>query len=392
MSLNEVLYPSFSIMSPVFTPGIGASPKFSQSNSPLASCDDQSNGSNSPLGHDTIVFPSCEVRPTRIISSTSSLSKSKPTVINSCSTTVMHVTVDDERTAARGAHQRPDDHHMCVSGEEGRMSKSRKSTTSLSSAMSVSDQDQDPAGENMDSFVESDGAMSEGVSMEVPHTEGGSGTGTGGHGSDIYSGRSRGKRPDLPGGRSARSDPDTEDDGDSDSGAEEDASSRPEEGVENLDALKGYSARRRRRRREVGAGSLPHLSVNASQGGHMHFLSSYSCVSISNCSDCEIVIGAVGGAVVVHGCERIKLTVACRKLIIQNSLECDLHVATLSASVIAGDSRSLIFGAYAMLLRRDGLRLYCSLLCLLSLTLTLSFFLFPSLSLSFSPYPLSLSL
>jgi Tubulin binding cofactor C len=340
MSLNEVLYPSFSILSPVFTPGIGASPKFSQSNSPLASCDDQSNGSNSPLGHDTIVFPPCEIRPTRIISTISSLSKSKPTVINNCATTVIHVSVEDERTAARGPHHRPEDHFMCVSGEEGRMSKSRKSTTSLSSAMSVSDQDLDPGGENTDSFVESDGAMSEGVSMEVPHSEG---PGTGGQGSDPYSARSKGKRPDLPGGRGAKSDPDTEEDGDSDSGADECASSRHEEGAENLDALKGYSARRRRRRRE-GAASLPHLSINTSQGGHMHFLSAYSCVSISNCSDCEIVIGAVSGAVVVHGCERIKLTVACRKLIVQNSLECDLHVAALSASVIAGDSRSLIFG------------------------------------------------
>jgi hypothetical protein len=349
MSLNEVLYPSFSILSPVFTPGIGASPKFSQSNSPLASCDDQSNGSNSPLGHDTIVFPPCEIRPTRIISTMSSLSKSKPTVINNCATTIMHVSVEDERTAARG-HHRPEDHFMCVSGEEGRMSKSRKSTTSLSSAMSVSDQDQDPGGENTDSFAESDGAMSEGVSMEVPHAEG-SGTG----------GQSKGKRPDLPGGRGARSDPDTEEDGDSDSGAEE-CASRHEEGAENLDALKGYSARRRRRRREGGA-SLPHLSINTSQGGHMHFLSAYSCVSISNCSDCEIVIGAVSGAVVVHGCERIKLTVACRKLIVQNSLECDLHVATLSASVIAGDSRSLIFGkcCYVMLCCAGGF-------CLLSVS------------------------
>ena len=119
---------------------------------------------------------------------------------------------------------------------------------------------------------------------------------------------------------------------------------RIEDGVDGLDALKGYSARRRRKKRGASAACLPSLSITASQGGYMHFLSAYSCVSITNCSDCEIVVGAVSGAVVLNGCERIKLTVACKKLIVQNSLECDLSVATLSASVIAGDSRSLIFG------------------------------------------------
>ena len=107
-----------------------------------------------------------------------------------------------------------------------------------------------------------------------------------------------------------------------------------------------YDGRRRKNRnvKPGGEAGLPHLSISASQGVHMYFLSPYSCVSITNCSDCEIIIGAVKGAVILHGCERIKLTVACRKLVIQNSLECEICLATLTASVISGDSRSLSFG------------------------------------------------
>jgi hypothetical protein len=55
-------------------------------------------------------------------------------------------------------------------------------------------------------------------------------------------------------------------------------------------------------------------------------------------------LGAVRGAVIIQGCERIVLTVACSKLVIQNSLECEINLASLTASVISGDSRSLTFG------------------------------------------------
>jgi hypothetical protein len=56
------------------------------------------------------------------------------------------------------------------------------------------------------------------------------------------------------------------------------------------------------------------------------------------------VIGAVAGVVVVSGCERLRLSVACRKLVAHNCLECEFSVATLSPSIISGDTRSLVFG------------------------------------------------
>ena len=356
LSQNDFSFPTMNAMSPAYSPAMGSvSPRFSQSSSPLGSCEElpNGNGSNSPNAHDLTILPYLlEVRPSRVINTISSLALSKPTVVMGCSTTIIHITVADERPSINmKSDHRTDDNLMNVS-DEGRMNKgmSRRSTTSLSSAMSLSDQDQDIGGDNTDSYVESDGAMSEGLSAD-PTSEAVLGP-TGAVAGDKH----RLRKPDLPGGRNSdKSNADIEsDDRDSDSGGEGESYSvtRVEDGVDGLDALKGYSARRRRKNKGASAGCLPSLSVTASQGGYMHFLSAYSCVSITNCSDCEIVVGAVSGAVVLNSCERIKLTVACKKLIVQNCLECDLSVATLSASVIAGDSRSLIFGTLRVIRTR----------------------------------------
>ena len=350
LSQNDFSFPTLNAMSPAFSPAMGCvSPRFSQNSSPLGSCEElpNGNGSNSPNSHDLTIVPyMLEVRPSRVTNTVSSLTQLKPTVVMGCSTTIIHITVADERPSVKTkSDHRTDDNLMNVS-DEGRMNKgmSRRSTTSLSSAMSLSDQDQDIGGENTDSYVESDGAMSEGLSADGP-----AGFATGE--------RNRRRKPDIPDGRNSdKSNADIEsDDRDSDSGGEGESYSvtRIEDGVDGLDGLKGYSARKRRKNRGAGVGCLPSLSITASQGGYMHFLSVYSCVSITNCSDCEIVIGAVSGAVVLNSCERIKLTVACKKLIVQNSLECDLSVATLSASVIAGDSRSLIFGTIPVIMIRS---------------------------------------
>lgn len=355
MSLNDSLHPSYSILSPLFSPGLGLmSPKLS----PLASYEEtSSNGTNSPSGHgDTIVFPTCEAKPYRIFDSMCSLPKAKPTVISGCTTTIMHITTSIEKKNAKNSGKSDENlsNQNQNQTDDIRMNKgqSRKNASSLSSAMNVSDQYTDQTGDNADSLVESDGAMSEGVSMDVPISSdgiaAGSGSGSGSDSLDPFNSKESSVkgRADIPGGRGrGRSDATNEED-DTDSGGENFISSRLEEGVEDLDALKGYSVRRRRRRRKEGGsiGCLPPLHVTTSQGAHMLFLSAYSCASIINCSDCEIVIGAVSGAVVLRGCERIKITVACRKLIVHNCLECEIYLATLSLSVIAGDSRSLSFG------------------------------------------------
>ena len=77
---------------------------------------------------------------------------------------------------------------------------------------------------------------------------------------------------------------------------------------------------------------------------NLYLLSPYTFASVSSCSDSEVVLGAVAGVVVMSGCERVQLTVACRKLILWNCKDCDLKVATLTPTIVSGDCRGLTFG------------------------------------------------
>lgn len=92
--------------------------------------------------------------------------------------------------------------------------------------------------------------------------------------------------------------------------------------------------------------NLPQLFANYCLKSRIYALSAYYSASITGCSDCEIVLGAVFGAVIVSGCERVKVTAACRKLIVMNCLECEFQVATLTPSIIVGDCRSIVIGPY----------------------------------------------
>ena len=437
LCLNELLYPnnnsgSFSAATPTYPTNSNSSsssssmnlggllsPKFS-SNASTASLYENENTSGSTQNPSDTMFAQ-DQKPSRTIVSYSTLCQTKPTAIIGCNTTIMFLTTADEilnyknnnnnDNSNNSSTKQYDENNMSVSEGDGltvgngsernerslykslSQSQLRKSTASLSSIMSVSDQelDSDVLGENTDSYVESDGAMSEdagngsieNTSISINHSDSDNnygrrnkdmknkivGTIDGNNSSEgegneriergtgrRFSNNGNGSRaPKRSSERSSeRSDADNEIDRESESEGEEFNVSKPEEGAEELDALKRFSARRRRKRRASSVGGvagLPHLTITSSQGAHLHFLSAYSCVSVTNCNDCEIVIGAVRGAVIVHGCERIKLTVACRKLVVQNSLECELYVATLSPSVISGDSRSLSFGkilAYAV--------------------------------------------
>jgi hypothetical protein len=92
--------------------------------------------------------------------------------------------------------------------------------------------------------------------------------------------------------------------------------------------------------------TLPQLYINYSRGAHLYMISPYYSASITGCVDSQILIGSVYGSVIVNGCERVKITVACRKLIVINCLECEFSLATLDCSIIMGDSRNLSFGPH----------------------------------------------
>ena len=78
----------------------------------------------------------------------------------------------------------------------------------------------------------------------------------------------------------------------------------------------------------------------------MYFLAPYSHGTVSACVDCEIVIGAVAGALIVNGCERVKIVTTARKILVNNCLDCEFHIACLSPTLISGDSRGLVVGPF----------------------------------------------
>jgi hypothetical protein len=90
--------------------------------------------------------------------------------------------------------------------------------------------------------------------------------------------------------------------------------------------------------------SLPQLFVSYCNKANLYMISPYYSASVTGCIDTTIFIGAVYGAVIVNGCERLKITCACRKLIIMNCLDCEFNVATLSTTIVLGDSRNLTMG------------------------------------------------
>lgn len=96
----------------------------------------------------------------------------------------------------------------------------------------------------------------------------------------------------------------------------------------------------------TGPEQLPQLIISSCTNSILYMLSPYLCGVIVGSSDSTIIIGAVSGALLVSGCERLKISCACRKLIVHNCLECEFNLASLSPCIISGDSRSLLFGPF----------------------------------------------
>lgn len=89
---------------------------------------------------------------------------------------------------------------------------------------------------------------------------------------------------------------------------------------------------------------LPPLYLNFCTEARLYLISPYHSASIRNCADCDIVIGSVHGAVIVSHCESVRITVACRKLLIMDCTNCAFNIATLSTTVVSGDTKNVLIG------------------------------------------------
>jgi hypothetical protein len=94
----------------------------------------------------------------------------------------------------------------------------------------------------------------------------------------------------------------------------------------------------------AGRGDLPHLVVKGCTRSHIYLLSPFSSALLVDCQDCDIITGPVAGLVVVSGCIKSRITSVCRKLLVKSSCDCTFFLATLTPTLIQGDSRALVFG------------------------------------------------
>jgi hypothetical protein len=89
---------------------------------------------------------------------------------------------------------------------------------------------------------------------------------------------------------------------------------------------------------------IPPLYIQSCDGTSLYLLGSYAFAVISNCNNCDIVIGAVAGIVRVVGCENLKLTVVCKKLILISCLECTINIACSQPVLLVGENKGIVVG------------------------------------------------
>ena len=110
--------------------------------------------------------------------------------------------------------------------------------------------------------------------------------------------------------------------------------------------------------------SLPHAFINGCSSGHFYLLAPYGSATICSVTDTELVLGAVSGVVLLSSCERLSITVACRKLIVLNCVDCRINLASLAPSLIGSDCRGLTFGKTKLLKYHTICRVIYLFVCL----------------------------
>lgn len=283
MSMNDTLYPVS--VSPSYGP-IPCSP--TSRDMPHISAMNATDADTA--GKDSLSNASSKAQqPSRTVNTVSSLSRSKPTIINGCSTTVIHVigSLMTAKSSFRKYRSMSFDREMSASGSAHDL-RANSTSARLEHVLSDSDSDKtSPLGPSRPRN-HSDASQEE-------------------HG--LFDDMSRNNTEDIElwmrNNNNYLSKPET---------------------------------------------MLPPLYLNVCTRAKLYLISPYHSATITGCSDCEIVIGAVFGAVIVSNCERVKITVACRKLLILNCLDCAFNVATLTTTIIAGDCRSLVIGKISFLL------------------------------------------
>jgi hypothetical protein len=101
-------------------------------------------------------------------------------------------------------------------------------------------------------------------------------------------------------------------------------------------------------------GRLHDVHVSGCSDSHMYFLQPFEHATISACSGCTIVVGAVAGLLHVVDCERTTITSAARRVLVSNCYDVTHNIFTPSPPLLVGDNRNCKFAPYNT--HYDGLR------------------------------------
>jgi Tubulin binding cofactor C len=102
------------------------------------------------------------------------------------------------------------------------------------------------------------------------------------------------------------------------------------------------------------SGRLHDLAISDCSDAHFYLLQPFEHATISACTGCTIVVGAVAGLLHVVDCEKTSITTASRRILVSNSCDVQLFVFTPSPPLLVGDNRSCQFAPYNTYY--DGLR------------------------------------
>mmetsp|Transcript_707 Transcript_707/g.2084 ORF Transcript_707/g.2084 Transcript_707/m.2084 type:complete len:651 (+) Transcript_707:360-2312(+) len=97
-----------------------------------------------------------------------------------------------------------------------------------------------------------------------------------------------------------------------------------------------------------GEGGFPSgtMRVSDCHDTVVYALAPLQFASVFACSDCTVVIGAVGRMVRLERCERVQLICAAARIIISSCHDCILHLAVNRAPLLIGDNRFLQLAPY----------------------------------------------
>jgi len=93
-------------------------------------------------------------------------------------------------------------------------------------------------------------------------------------------------------------------------------------------------------------GRLHDVLVAECSDAHMYLLQSFEHATISACSNCTIVVGAVAGLLHVVDCEKMTITSAARRILVSNCNDVSHYIFTPSPPLLVGINRNCQFAPY----------------------------------------------